>query len=109
MRKVAVFENGILAGVLVEEGPNHYVFRYDDAYFSDPDKPAISVTLPNSQKEYHSRFMFPFFGNKVAEGANLAIQSRYLKIDERDILSLLEATAENDTIGTVTIKLIAQQ
>ena len=109
MRKAEVFENGILAGVLVEEGPTHYMFRYDDDYFSDPQKLAISITLPKSQQEYHSGFLFPFFGNMVAEGANLAIQSRYLKIDERDILSLLGATAKNDTIGTVTLKLIEQK
>ena len=40
----------------------------------------------------------------IAEGANLAIQSRYLKIDERDILSLLEATAYSDSIGAITVK-----
>jgi serine/threonine-protein kinase HipA len=53
--------------------------------------------------------MFPFFSNMLAEGANLAIQGRYLKIDERDILSLLGATAGNDTIGAVTIKLTAKK
>lgn len=109
MRKAEIFNNGILAGILVEEGPNHYAFRYDDAYFNDPEKPAISLTLSKSQQEYYSEFMFPFFCNMLAEGANLAIQGRYLKIDERDVLSLLGATAENDTIGAVTIKLIAKK
>ena len=106
MRKAEVFDNGVLAGVLIEDNSDHYIFRYDDAYFIDPNKPAISLSLPKFHKEYHSRFMFPFFSNMVAEGANLSIQSRYLKIDERDILSLLGATAENDTIGAVTVKLI---
>ena len=109
MRKAEVFDNGILAGLLIEEAPNRYAFRYDDAYFKDPGKPAISLTLPKSQQEYHSGSMFPFFSNMVAEGTNLAIQVRYLKIDERDILSLLGATAKNDTIGTVTLKLIGQK
>jgi len=109
MRKAEVFNNGILAGILIEEGPNHYTFRYYDPYFNDPNKPAISLTLPKSQQEYHGEFLFPFFSNMVAEGTNLAIQGRYLKIDERDILSLLGATAENDTIGAVTIKLIAKK
>ena len=109
MRKAEVFNNGILAGVLIEEDSNRYAFRYDAAYLADPDKPAISLTLPKSRQEYHSRFMFPFFSNMVAEGTNLAIQGRYLKIDERDILSLLGATACNDTIGAVTIKLIAKK
>jgi serine/threonine-protein kinase HipA len=105
MRTAEVFNNGILAGFLAEEGPHHYSFRYDDAYFSDPEKPAISLTLSKSQREYHSAFMFPFFSNMMAEGANLAVQTRYLKIDERDVLGLLGATAQIDTIGAVTIKL----
>jgi len=109
MRTAEVFDNGILAGVLAEEGPDHFSFLYDDAYFIDPEKPAISLTLPKSQKEYHSPFMFPFFSNLIAEGANLAIQTRYLNIDEKDILSLLEATAAFDTVGAVTIKMTARR
>jgi serine/threonine-protein kinase HipA len=53
--------------------------------------------------------MFPFFSNLIAEGANLAIQTRYLNIDEKDILSLLEATAAFDTVGAVTIKMTARR
>jgi HipA-like protein len=108
MRKAEVYRNGILAGLLTEEGSNKYSFRYDDLYFNDNNKYAISLTLPKTQKEYHSDHMFPFFSNMVAEGTNLSIQSRYLKIDERDVLSLLAATASSDTIGAVTVKLIEQ-
>ena len=109
MRTADVFNHGIRAGVLAEEGPDHFSFRYDDAYFSDPEKPAISLTLPKSQREYHSAFMFPFFSNLIAEGTNLAIQTRYLNIDEKDVLSLLGATAAFDTIGAVTIKMEAKK
>lgn len=109
MRTAEVYNNGILAGALIEEAPNHYVFRYYDAYFSDLEKPAISLTLPKYQQEYYSDFMFPFFSNLLAEGTNLDIQSRYLKIDERDVLSLLGATAQYDTIGSITIKLIDEK
>lgn len=106
MKKAAVYFNGIPAGELIEEHLNNYVFRYDDAYFHNPDLPAISLTLPKTQQEYHSKYIFPFFSNMAAEGANLAIQKRYLKIDERDIIRLLCATAKSDTIGAVTLKLI---
>ncbi|HNY01844.1 MAG TPA: HipA N-terminal domain-containing protein [Bacteroidales bacterium] len=109
MKSVEVYNHGILAGVLTEEDTGHYVFRYDDGYFNDPSRPAISLTLPKSRQEYRSRFMFPFFGTLVAEGVNLAIQSRYLKFDERDILGLLGATGGTDTIGAVTIKRIEQR
>ena len=106
MNKAEVYNHGILAGVLIQEGLHQYTFRYDDAYLADHGKAAISLTLPKSRQEYHSGFLFPFFSNMVAEGVNLAIQGRYLKIDERDILSLLGATAGIDSIGSVTIKLI---
>lgn len=108
MRKAEVYRNGVLAGILTEEDRNRYSFRYDDAYFNDSNRYAISLTLPKTQQEYRSEHMFPFFGNMIAEGTNLAIQSRYLKIDERDVLSLLVATASRDTIGAVTVKLIDQ-
>ena len=108
MRKAGVYRNGILAGILTEESRASYSFRYDDMYFNDGSKSAISLTLPKTQQEYRGEHIFPFFSNMIAEGANLAIQSRYLKIDERDILSLLDATASSDTIGAVTIKLIQQ-
>lgn len=104
MRTMEVYRNGIRAGVLVEENRNRYVFRYDDAYFSNPHSPAVSLTLPKTKQEYHSEYLFPFFANMIAEGTNLAIQERYLKIDERDILQLLSATAGSDTIGAVTLK-----
>ena len=106
MRKAEVYRNGILAGILLERNGQHFVFRYEDSYFNDADKHAISLTLPKTQQEYHSAFLFPFFSNMIAEGSNLAIQSSYLKIDERDVLSLLGATAESDSIGAVTVKLV---
>jgi HipA-like protein len=106
MRKAEVYHNRILAGELIEENLNRYVFRYNDSYFNNPDLPAISLTLPKTKQEYVSEYIFPFFSNMVAEGTNLAIQGRYLKIDERDIIRLLGATAASDTIGAVTIKLI---
>lgn len=105
MRRAAVFFKGRRAGYLIEESRSSFIFRYEDAYFINRALPAISLTLPKTQQEYSSEFMFPFFSNMIAEGTNLAIQSRYLKIDETDVLSLLIATAGNDSIGAVTIKL----
>lgn len=104
MRKAEVYRNGIKAGILTEESRKHYIFRYNDSYFADIAKPAISVTLPKSQQEYRSEFLFPFFFNMLSEGANRRLQSTLLKIDEEDNFGLLIATAQFDTIGAVTIK-----
>lgn len=104
MRQAEVYRNGILAGVLTEEGRKHYVFSYADAYFNDRSKPAISLTLPKSQQEFKSEFLFPFFFNMLSEGVNRNLQSTQLRIDEADDFGLLMATAQFDAIGAVTIK-----
>ena len=104
MRTLEIYRNGILAGLLTEENRNHYTFRYDDNYFMDDSKPAISLTLPKTQKEYNSEFLFPFFFNMLSEGVNRKLQSIQLKIDEEDNFGLLAATAQYDTVGAVTVK-----
>lgn len=107
MRAMEIYRNGNLAGTLTEENRQHFVFRYDDNYFNDASKPAISLTLPKTQKEYNSEFLFPFFFNMLSEGVNRKLQSTQLRIDEEDNFGLLMATAQYDTIGAVTIKPIA--
>lgn len=52
--------NGYLAGILTEVSPTEYVFRYDDGYFADSKMPAVSLTLPKTQQEYRSAYLFPF-------------------------------------------------
>jgi HipA-like protein len=104
MRKLAVFRNKVFAGILTEKSRSDYVFRYDDAYFFDPSKPAISLTLPKSQEQYHETFLFPFFFNMLSEGVNRQLQCSQLKIGEQDHFGLLAATAQYDTIGAITVK-----
>ncbi len=107
MRALEVYRNGILAGVLTEEDRHQYLFRYDDTYFIDLNRPAVSLTLPKTKKEFRSEFLFPFFFNMLSEGANKKLQSTQLQIDEEDSFGLLMATAQNDTIGAVTVKPIS--
>ncbi len=104
MRQAIVLLNGERAGELIEVTPDHYVFRYDDLWYADDDKPAVSLTLPKSQQVYESDHLFPFFSNMLAEGVNRQLQSRQLQIDENDEFGLLLATAQYDTIGAVTVK-----
>jgi serine/threonine-protein kinase HipA len=104
MRTLEIYRNGILAGLLIEENRKQYIFRYDEKYFLDDNNPAISLTLPKSQKEYRSEFLFPFFFNMLSEGVNRKLQSIQLRIDEEDHFGLLSATAEYDTIGAITVK-----
>ncbi|MCF6358276.1 MAG: HipA N-terminal domain-containing protein, partial [Draconibacterium sp.] len=75
----------------------------DDVWFSNDKLPAISLTLPKSQKAFQSNHLFPFFFNLLSEGVNKELQCRQLKIDEEDYFGLLLATASKDTIGAITI------
>jgi len=108
MRQMEVYRNNELAGQLIEEDRQHYRFRYDDKYFANPAKPAISLTLPKSKQEYQSNTLFPFFFNMLSEGVNRQLQSRLLKIDELDHFGLLAATAQYDTIGAITVKPVSK-
>lgn len=104
MRKAEVYRNGALAGTLTEENPHQFVFRYDDIFFGDVNKLAISLTLPKTKREFRSEFLFPFFFNMLSEGVNRKLQSTLWRIDEEDSFGLLMATAQNDSIGAVTVK-----
>jgi serine/threonine-protein kinase HipA len=104
MRKAAVYLRGDYAGELTEVSRKEYIFRYDDDYFADQDKPAISLTLSKAQQEYRSEYLFPFFFNMLSEGSNRMAQSRMLHIDENDHFGILLETAQTDVSGAVTVK-----
>ena len=104
MRKASIYAKGIPAGVLEETPDKEYVFRYDDSYFADSSKPGISLTLPKTQQEYRSPYLFPFFFNMLSEGSNRIAQARLLRIDEKDHFGILLATAQNDVTGAITVK-----
>lgn len=103
MRRLKIYRNGELAGIL-SENTNRYSFRYNDAWYAEKEKPAISLTLPKTQQEYNAGKLFPFFCNMLSEGVNRKLQCRTLKIDEDDDFGLLSATAQYDTIGAITVK-----
>lgn len=110
MNSAKVFRNGELVGVITRitrHNRNLYEFEYDDQWFYDPAKPAVSLTLPKSQKKYTSDHLFPFFFNLLSEGVNRKLQANQLKIDEENYFDLLLSTAQTDTIGAITVKPIS--
>ena len=104
MRAAEVFTNGVLAGTLSETDDGKYIFKYDDAYLLYSRNRAISLSLPKRKEAFIADELFPFFYNMLSEGANKALQCMTLKIDENDAFGLLLATADNDTIGAITVK-----
>lgn len=104
MRKAQVYRNGLLVGELIEHNRKQYSFIYEESWFNDPTKPAVSLTLPKIQRAYQSEYLFPFFFNMLSEGVNRKLQSNLLRIDENDHFGLLMATAQSDTIGAITVR-----
>jgi serine/threonine-protein kinase HipA len=104
MRKAKVYRNGLFVGELTEHTRKQYSFTYDEAWFYDGTKPAVSLTLPKTQQTYNSEYLFPFFFNMLSEGVNKKLQSNLLRIDENDHFGLLIATAQFDTIGAITVQ-----
>ena len=106
MRKLAVYNNDVLAGILEEKSSGHgYVFRYDSLYLKEESVP-ISLTLPIRSEAFESESLFPFFANMVPEGANRRLVCRNLRIDEADLFGLLCAMAGKDFIGAVNVRKI---
>lgn len=102
-RQAAVFVNEQRAGLLRQE-PGRYVFEYEAAYLATAGQPAVSLSLPKSQRVHISPVLFPFFAGLLAEGTNHSLQTRALHLDERDDFGLLLATAGRQTIGAVTVR-----
>jgi serine/threonine-protein kinase HipA len=105
-RMAKVYINKELAGILSHD--TEYSFRYIDSYFNNSNKPAISLSLPKSNQEYTSTFLFPFFFNLLSEGVNRQLQSKRFKLSETDYFGLLLATAQHDTIGAITLEEIKE-
>ena len=107
MRKAAVYYKDEEAGELTQHNDGSFTFHYLQIWRADKNKPAISLTLPKTNPEYHSKYLFPFFFNMLPEGSNKEVACRLLRIDRNDYFGLLMNIAQLDTIGAVTIKKIA--
>ena len=109
MRSAVILYKGEEAGILSQHDHGAFTFRYNDAWIADRNKPGISLTLPRSQQEYNTQFLFPFFYNMLPEGSNKQVVCKLMRIDPDDYFGLLLTTAQNDTIGAVTVIKIEQQ
>ncbi len=103
MRRAKILYKNQEAGVLIEHDSGFFTFRYDNLWIGDEAKPAISLTLPKSQQEYHSDFLFPFFYNMLPEGSNKQIICKLNRLDSNDYFGILLTTAANDNIGAIKV------
>lgn len=103
MRKAIILYKNQEAGMLIQHYNGSFTFKYDISWISDETKPAISLTLPKSQQEYQSDFLFPFFYNMLPEGSNKQIVCKLNRLDLNDYFGILLTTAKNDTIGAIKV------
>lgn len=109
MRAAEVYRNREKVGLLIQLNTSSYEFTYDESWFQNPDKPPVSLTMPKTQRVYRSEHLFPCFFNMLSEGVNRKLQSRQLKIDEKDYFGLLLEITQSDTIGAITLKPIENE
>lgn len=102
MRSAAILYKDQEAGILTQLDDGTFSFRYHDNWLM-ANHPAISLTLPTSQQEYFSKFLFPFFYHMLPEGSNKAVVCGAQKIDSDDYFGLLLSVAGYDTIGAVRV------
>ena len=103
MRKARVLFKNEDAGILTQHDDGSFSFRYHDDWVANNSKQSISLTLPKTEKESHSKYLFPFFYSILPEGSNKQVVCKLNRIDPEDNFGLLMTTAKNDSIGAVRI------
>ncbi|MBE7653815.1 HipA N-terminal domain-containing protein [Tenacibaculum finnmarkense genomovar finnmarkense] len=106
MREANVLYKKEIVGILMQLDTGTFIFKYSDQWFNDSNKPGISLTLPKTQQEYCSDYLFSFFYNMLPEGSNKQTVCYENRIDTEDHFGILITTAKQDTIGAVTIEKI---
>ena len=103
MRKARVLSKNEEAGILTQHDDGSFSFRYHDDWVANNTKQSISLTLPKTEKEFHSKYLFPFFYSMLPEGSNKQVVCKLNRIDPEDNFGLLMTIAKNDSIGAVRI------
>lgn len=103
MRKAKVLFKNEEAGILTQHDDGSFSFRYHDEWVTNTHKQSVSLTLPKNEKEFHSKYLFPFFYSILPEGSNKQVACKLNRIDQEDYFGLLMSTAKNDSIGAVRI------
>jgi len=109
MRSANILYKGEEAGILTQHDDGSFTFRYNDSWMADKSKPGVSLTLPTTQQEYNSQYLFPFFYNMLPEGSNKQMVCKLMRIDPDDYFGLLLTIAQNDTIGAVRVLKIEKE
>ena len=101
MKRAEVYYKNSLAGLLAETDAG-YEFCYIKDYLESKNAKPVSLTLPLTDKPYHSNVLFPFFDGLIPEGWLLDVALRNSDISYLDRMSLLLLCCK-DCIGAVSV------
>ena len=101
MKRAEVYYKNSLAGILAETDAG-YEFCYIKDYLESKNAEQVSLTLPLTDKPYHSNVLFPFFDGLIPEGWLLDVALRNTDISYLDRMSLLLLCCK-DCIGAVSV------
>ena len=101
MKRAEVYYKSSLAGILTENDTG-YEFCYNKNYLENKNAEPVSLTLPLTDKPYHSNVLFPFFDGLIPEGWLLDVALRNTDISYLDRMSLLLLCCK-DCIGAVSV------
>lgn len=101
MKRAEVYYKNSLAGILAETDAG-YEFCYIKDYLESMNAEPVSLTLPLTDKPYHSNVLFPFFDGLIPEGWLLDVALRNTDISYLDRMSLLLLCCK-DCIGSVSV------
>lgn len=101
MKRAEVYYKNSLAGILAETDAG-YEFCYIKDYLESKNAESVSLTLPLTDKPYHSNVLFPFFDGLIPEGWLLDVALRNTDISYLDRMSLLLLCCK-DCIGAVSV------
>jgi HipA-like protein len=104
MRKAEVLYKDLPAGIVIQHDNGTFSFSYYDNWLIDSSKPSIGISLPKTNKEYYSPYLFPLFYNMLPEGSNKSLICEALRIDSDDYFGILMNIATVDTIGAIKIR-----
>jgi len=100
MKLEVIYKGKQKAGELWRDNMGYH-FIYEDAFLNDDTTRPISVNMPKSQKEYHSKELFHYFQSILSEGENRKKICNALGIDISDDWGLLVYSCSEDTIGAI--------
>ena len=103
MRQAKILFKNEEAGLLIQHDDGSFTFHYHAIWMANNNYNGISLTLPKTKQDYHSKTLFPFFYNLLPEGSNKQVICKSNKIDKDDFFGILLATAVFDSIGAITV------